>query len=235
MVPYRNHSMAKLTNESPSRAEQAIEAFQDADRIDAKPRVSFGDDIVFKLDANRARDRAHALKEPEGILAVGAGEAVAWQPGADDRTAESFAATLERPTSISVAASEKRLRAAQAAGVLEAAVDTAYTARASNAIEKMLAHQLAAGHFHAMRLLERAASDRLQPVDAVRLVNASARLMDTYQAGCLALLKLKTRGQERVIVQHQQVNVSNGGQAVVTGTVRGGSRRRRGRRAKNEG
>lgn len=225
--------MPKPRAPSHRRGAQAIEAFQEAQRIDGKPRVSFGDDVVFKLDAKAARDRAHELNEPDGVLAVGAGEAVAWQPGADDRTAESFAATLERPTSISVAASEQRLRAVQAAGVLEAAVDTAYTARASNGIEKMLAHQLAAGHVHGMGLLERAASDRLQPVDTVRLVNASARLMDTYQAGCLALLKLKTRGQQRVIVQHQQVNVSNGGQAVVTGTVRG-ARGVGGRRAKNE-
>lgn len=110
--------MAKRINDSATRAEQAIEAFQEADRIDGRPRIGFGDDVVFELDASRARDRAHALNEPERILAIGAGEAVAWQPGAEDRTAENFASTLERPSSISVSASEQRLRAAQAAGVL---------------------------------------------------------------------------------------------------------------------
>ena len=42
--------------------------------------------------------------------------------------------------------------------------------------------------------------------------------------GCLTLLKLKTRGQQRVLVQHQQVNVANGGQAIVAGKLEGGSR-----------
>jgi hypothetical protein len=190
---------------------------------------------VFKLDAKAARDRAAALNEPDGILAIGAGEAVAWQPGAEDRTAESFAATLERPSSISISASEQRLRAIQAAGVLEPAVDAAHTARASNAIEKMLAHQLATAHFSVMRLFTLAGNDQLQVADAVRLLNAAGRLMDVYQAGCLALQKLKTRGQQRVIVQHQQVNVSDGGRAVVAGTLKGASRRRRGARAKNKG
>ncbi len=56
-------------------------------------------------------------------------------------------------------------------------------------------------------------------------INAAARLMDAFQAGCLTLQKLKTKGQQRVVVQYQQVNVTGGGQAVVTGTVRGGSGR----------
>lgn len=47
---------------------------------------------------------------------------------------------------------------------------------------------------------------------------------DVYQAGCLALLKLKTGGRQRVLVQH--VNVGAGGQALVTGRVTRGSRKR---------
>lgn len=37
------------------------------------------------------------------------------------------------------------------------------------------------------------------------------------------------RGQQRVLVQHQQVNVANGGQAIVAGKFDGGSRRGKGR------
>ena len=69
--------MAKANHESPSRGEEAIDAFQEADRIDAEPRISFGDDIVFKVDAKAARDRAEALNQPNGIVVAGAGEAVA--------------------------------------------------------------------------------------------------------------------------------------------------------------
>ncbi len=61
--------------------------------------------------------------------------------------------------------------------------------------------------------------------DVVRYGNAAARLMDVYQTGLLTLLKLKTNGQQRVVVQY--VNVQEGGKAVVAGNV-GGSRRKGG-------
>jgi len=56
-------------------------------------------------------------------------------------------------------------------------------------------------------------------------------MMDVYQTGCLTLLKLKTRGQQRVLVQHQQVNVANGGQAIVAGKLEGRSRDERRRKS----
>jgi len=120
----------------------------------------------------------------------------------------------------------KRMRAALAADILEPAIDAAQSALASNSIEKMLCHQMTAAHFSAMRLLERSAKPNLPPVEVARLTNAAARQMDVYQAACLTLQKLKTRGTQRVIVQHQQlVNVEQGGQAVVAGPLRGGSRK----------
>ena len=47
------------------------------------------------------------------------------------------------------------------------------------------------------------------------MANASAKMMDAFQKGTLALHKLRTGGTQTVTVQH--VNVSDGGQAVVTG------------------
>ena len=47
--------------------------------------------------------------------------------------------------------------------------------------------------------------------------------------------KLKTKGHQRVIVQYQQVNVSEGGQAVVAKNLRGGSGRKRRDSGKNRG
>ena len=58
--------------------------------------------------------------------------------------------------------------------------------------------------------------------EASRVANASAKMMDAFQKGTLALHKLRTGGTQTVTVQH--VNVSDGGQAVVTGGFsRGGS------------
>ena len=61
-----------------------------------------------------------------------------------------------------------------------------------------------------------------QPREMARLTNAAARLIDAYQSGCLTLQKLKTKGTQRVVVQHQQVHVGDGGQAVVAGRIEGG-------------
>jgi hypothetical protein len=74
----------------------------------------------------------------------------------------------------------------------------------------------------------------LPPVERTRLTNAAARMFEVYQSGCLTLLKLKTRGRQRVLVQHQQVHVGSGGQAIVAGNWNRGSRKRR-RGGKNQG
>lgn len=50
---------------------------------------------------------------------------------------------------------------------------------------------------------------------------------EVFQSGCLTLQKLKANGTQRVEVRYQQVNVNEGGQALVTETV---SQRRRGSR-----
>jgi hypothetical protein len=144
--------------------------------------------------------------------------------------------TLAVPDVISVDASEQRAMGAHRAGVLSAALGTAKSARASNSIEKMLCHQLAAVHDAGMalptRFREGSTFEKQQIADVVRLTNGAARLFDSYQNGCLVLQKLKTGGTQRVLVQYQQqVNVSNGGQAVVASRVqKGGSRREKGGR-----
>jgi hypothetical protein len=56
------------------------------------------------------------------------------------------------------------------------------------------------------------------------------RELEELQNVCLVLQKLKTKGTQRVVVQYQQVNVNEGGQAVVAGKV--GARVRRGPRRK---
>ena len=48
--------MSKLAERMKSRGEGAADAFQEADCLDALPRVNFGDDVVFRLDAKTARN-----------------------------------------------------------------------------------------------------------------------------------------------------------------------------------
>ncbi len=184
-------------------------------------------------EAKRARARAEILLEPTAPVVMGAGEAISWDNQPDEIFKGAHARivkTLEHPNTVSAGASGDRLSAALGAGVLEPAVDAAVSVQARNSLEKMLCHQMAAAHFAAMRLLEQSANPDLKAEQAARFTNAAARMMDVYQAACLTLLKMKTRGTQRVLVQHQQVNVGSGGQAIVAGRLSRGSRRRRGGR-----
>ena len=55
------------------------------------------------------------------------------------------------------------------------------------------------------------------------MANASARMMDAFHEGRPSFAQaLRTGGTQTVTVQH--VNVSEGGQAVVTGDIRSGGR-----------
>ena len=214
--------------ESSKRGARAIGALRRAARYANKPLLDpVIDPVLNRMEAKQAQEEAEQPLQPPGRLVRGAGEVLtAVEP--NEVVASARAAmldTLEHPNMISVDASEQRMEAALGAGVLQAAVDAAGTAKAENSLEKMLCHQMAAAHHVAMKLVASAADGRLPPVEAARLANAAARMMEVYQAACLTLQKLKTRGQQRVLVQYQQVTVEHGGQAVVAGRVGRGSRK----------
>ena len=141
-----------------------------------------------------------------------------------------FIDTVERPDAITAEASMDRLKLAD--GGIECialAVDAAKTIQAANSIEKMMAHQLAAAHKLAMTFAGKAKSlieeeggswqrqDAACAAEAARVANSAARMMDAFQKGTLALHKLRTGGKQVVTVQH--VNVTDGGQALVTGGI----------------
>jgi hypothetical protein len=137
--------------------------------------------------------------------------------------------TLADPDSVAIDASEHRTTLVQRAGVLSMGLDAATSTRAGNSVEKMLTHQLAALHKAGMDLLIRLEGSpvALPPVEAARLTNGAVRAFEAFQCGCLVQQKLKTGGQQRVLVQHQQVNVGPGGQAIVAGKIGRGSPRRK--------
>jgi hypothetical protein len=135
----------------------------------------------------------------------------------------------ERPDMLAVDASRQRLELADKASALTLGIDAAATIEAQNSLEKMLVHQMAAAHIAAMQM-QAEALDLLKAykrtghahqqlsIEAGRMMNASARMMDTYQHGLLTLTKVRSGGQQTVVVQH--VNVGDGGQAMVAGQVK---------------
>lgn len=86
---------------------------------------------------------------------------------------------------------------------------------------------MAAMHRAAMKLTARSLDFTSEPVEMARLSNAAARMMQVYQEAFLALQKIRTGGKQTVVVQH--VQVSQGGQALIAGSMK--SEEDRGRRA----
>lgn len=123
---------------------------------------------------------------------------------------------LKQPDLLDAEVSIKRTDLADKAGVFEMAIEAAESVKAKNSVQRMQAHQLALAHKYAMELMADASKQR-DPIIKVKLMNCSARLMEAYSKGALALQRLQTGASQVVQVQHVQVN----GQAVI-GNVGGG-------------
>jgi len=155
--------------------------------------------------------------------------------------------TVAHPDYVTAEASRDRLRLASQAGSLGLALDAADTIQAQDSLEKMLVHQMAVLHRGMMRATARldeeldaagvidANKREAANVRACRLAGAISRMSATYQQALLTLQRKRTGGNQHVTVKHihQQVNVTQGGQAVVAGDkvmsrTRGRSERRRG-------
>jgi hypothetical protein len=72
----------------------------------------------------------------------------------------------------------------------------------------------------AMGWLQQSNGNQVAMVEASRLMNSSAKMMQSYQQGMATIQKLRTGGQQTVTVQH--VHVADGGQAVIGNVQSGG-------------
>jgi hypothetical protein len=201
-----------------TQGERAIRAHLKAVRAAAKKPSCLNEAVSNRMDEVLARKDAETLVKPPKELMQACGEAI--RP---DFRLSHIVDTLREPNMIGVVASEHRLDLAACVGsrVAESAVDAAQSVQAGNSLEKMLCHQMAAAHRAAMKLLASSLNNSLPPVEMARLSNASARMMQIYQEAVLTLQKLRTGGKQTVVVQH--VQVSEGGQAVIAGSVDGTS------------
>ena len=184
-----------------------------------------------RAEAKRLEQEAELILDPvlncgTGPTTVGNGGEIATGTPAMSR----FVNTVrERPDMLTVDASRQRMELADKLNILPLSLDVASTIQAENSLEKMLAHQMAAAHTMAMEQ-QAEARELMQrfkrtgyvhqhlSVEAGRCMNASARMMDTFQHGLLTIQKLRSGGQQTVVVQH--VNVGDGGRAMVAGEVK---------------
>jgi hypothetical protein len=217
--------------ERKSRTQQALELNRRA-LVDAAIADTYAD-RGEGMNALQHRDMAdfhgkltrELLAPPETLPDVRHGEVM---PTPDSNKALGLRDTLRTPDMPAIDASIARtdLLLTDNLDVAALAVDAAASADAGNALEKMLAHQLALAHSAAFKFmdratgyLQRAAQDGAAAVEAARLTNAAVRLMTTYQQGMLTLQRLRTGGTQVVQVQH--LTVAEGAQAIV-GNVTGG-------------
>ncbi len=185
------------------------------------------DAAYLERHAERFRDPLQAIGGP---LAAGNGGEVV--PG-EDKGPDLFQEKVRQPPDMLAAeATEHRLtltgKVSDAA--LTLALDAAESAGAEGALERNLAHQMAAAHAVGMAMLAKAHSftmtastwapegrQQMQSVEAARMATAAARVLEASQRAALALDRLKHGGRLAVTVQH--VTVGDGGRAVVAGTV----------------
>jgi hypothetical protein len=162
----------------------------------------------------------------------------------DGRRRDVALAVAQTPALLSAEAALDRLSLARSADALTLAVETAEDAGAVTAVEKMIAHQLAAAHKLAMELCaagsravrRHVAAPHLNQgalTEASRSAQAAARLMAACQGAALALDRLRHGARQQIVVQH--VAVADGGRAVVAGSVAPpGAARREGEGARGE-
>jgi hypothetical protein len=226
-----------------TRAASAIRAAATAEelRAGADDEERAGDHTGAFLDrriAGREEERAVQLATVPGELLAGiGGEVAAKIPNPLDGLAQCFTNTLDNPSSTGAAASFARMEQALQFGdaTLAQALDASETLGASNSLEKMMAHQLAVLHHVTMKLTHdgldhlrkgKAAPyiDQMQANNAegCRLLGAAFRSSAAYQGGLATLARIRQGGKQSVTVTHQHVQVNDGGQAVVAGSVGAG-------------
>ena len=224
---------------SPCRAGSMLMA---AARIEADANCRPGDPStpVLRKHAATYAERVRT-QAPEYMQGVGAGgELVPTSVLGENSRALKYRSTVDRPDCVAIEASRDRLELADKAGALEMGLDLADTIQADNSMEKMLVHQMAAAHNSAMRMIavvnrrveSMANTNQLtnmqdierQNIETCRLAGTATRMMNTFQQAMLTMQRVRTGGEQRVVVeQHQYVTkVEDGGQAVIGPKVRTG-------------
>ena len=208
------------------RGEQALkkerEALQErAAALSAAKQGEHVEALCLLEESIALKAQANELRQVGEVPSVGAGgEFLPTHEGNETTYSLAEQEVLLHPDAVNIGASAERLRLLETAGLSELGVDAAESMQAQNSNEQMLIHQMALCHTKAFETISQASEQR-DTVDQVRLLNAGARLMDVFQKGMVTLHKMRTGGTQKVFVQHQHVNVNEGGQAVVAGTMKG--------------
>ena len=124
---------------------------------------------------------------------------------------------LKSPNKVALNASIDRMEMLKETNLLDLALSTAHEVKASNSVQQMLSHQLAAAHKYAMESFKNSEIYK-DPATKVKFGNLAVRLMEAFSRGALTLQRLQNGNTQTMTVQH--VNVQ--GQAVIAGSLQTG-------------
>ena len=200
------------------RTKAALKCKQEIHKEKRKLEEVIDDPVAMALIKINQENLDKELQQvPHRIVA---GECLPAVSETNDMDVWSPTSTLLHPNSISQTASLDRMALAEATGHQDLAIDAAETIGAANSLEKMLAHQMAVCHAESMKLVAIAGNVQDNMV-ALKMLNAATRFMDIFQKGFEVIHKVKRGNRQTIIIKHQQVNVGNGGQAVIADNARG--------------
>lgn len=190
-----------------SKSQQALKMQRDAQRRRALAPDYDPVRRDFELGlADVMEQEAQALLVPTKPLQMGIGGEII--PPMEDGL-PGLESVLREPDLLNLGASLQRAELLERTGVLELGIETAHDVGAVGAIQKMVAHQLAAGHKRALELLAESSQDK-DPDIAIKKARASARLMDAFSRSALTLQRLQSGVGQTIQVQYMQVNAMVG-------------------------
>ncbi len=187
-------------------------------------------DFELRLADEMEREAQTLLTPTEPLLTGLGGEIVP----PIDHGLSGLELALKEPNLLTLGASEQRAELLERNGVLELGIEAANDALAKGAVQKMVTHQLAAGHKRAMELLEES-SHAKDPDVAIKKARASARLMDAFSRAALTLQRLQSGGGQTIQVQYMQVNTTVGDAAEKMQNPTASSTKHRGGRPSTSG
>ncbi len=103
-----------------------------------------------------------------------------------------------------------------------AAIASVIEIRPRDTLELMLATQMSAIHYLALEMSERAMLSEQSENGVDININRINKLMRTFTTQVEALNKYRNKGKQQITVKHQNVNVNDGGQAVIGDVNQGG-------------
>jgi len=168
-------------------------------------------------------DRNSNMMEQRAVSKMSETHEVATIPG---KEIAPFKETVEHPKLANIQASHDRQQLISNSNCFDMAIDAAETIGATNSLEKMLAHQMAACHNAGMNLIQKInyaiddiGNHKDDDLRLQRMTNTATKLMTTFQQGMKTIQQTRSGGEQKMTVEH--VHVHDGGQAVV-GNVQGG-------------